>query len=175
LYQIVLLEFHQDHLKDADIIKQSLKNNDIAKAKSLAHTIKGAAGHLGAIKLYQATVQFETELENEQTQNDSFYEFQLALDEVLSGIANLEKTYKHKEVNNQDEYTLNETGLSTLIQEFSDKLLQASPQASELIPQLSQALGKEHKKAINDLQEMVDAFDFDEALKITKQIKKCIE
>jgi CheY-like chemotaxis protein len=175
LYQKVLFEFLQDHMNDANIIKKSLNSIGKINAKSLAHTIKGAAGHLGAIKLYQATAQLETELNNEETQDNSFYEFQLALDEVLSGITELEKTYKHKEIDKQGGQQINETELTTLIQEISDKLLQASPQASELIPQLSQALGKEHKKAINDLQEMVDAFDFDEALKITKHIKKCIE
>jgi signal transduction histidine kinase/DNA-binding NarL/FixJ family response regulator len=172
LYSKVLLEFHQDHMKDANIIKQSLKSTGKVKAKSLAHTIKGAAGHLGAIKLYQATVQLESELNNEETQDNSFYEFQLALDEVLSGIADLEKTYKHKEVNYQGGQQINEKELTALIQEFSEKILQASPQASELLPQLSLALGKEHKEAIEELQEMVDTFDFDEALKILKKIKK---
>lgn len=175
LYQKVLLHFHQDHLKDAIIIKYSLKSNDKIKAKILAHTIKGAAAHLGAIKLYQATVQLEAELKNEETEYESFYEFQLALDEVLSGIAGLEKKYNHKKVNVQGEHKINKTELTTLIKELAEKLFQASPQASELVPKLFQALGTKHEEAIEDLREKIDAFDFDEALKILNQIKKHID
>ena len=113
----------------------------------------------------------ETGLNNEEKLDDCFYQFQLALDEVLSGIANLQKNTKQRNAINHSDHKINKATLMALIQEFSDKLLQASPQASELIPQLSLALGSEHKESIENLQEMIDAFDFDEALKILKQIK----
>jgi len=174
LYQKVLLEFHKDHKNDAESIDYGLKNNDIGKAKNLAHTIKGAAGHLGAIKLYQATVQLEAGFNNAEILDESLHEFQLALEEVMIGIANLEEKYSHPMANVKSENELNKAEIMTLIKEFSDKLNQASPQASELVPQLSLALGKEHEEAIKDLQEMVDTFDFDEGLNILKQIKKSI-
>ena len=64
--------------------------------------------------------------------------------------------------------------LMNIIQELSEKLVQASPLASELVPQLSQALGENYKESVNGLQEMVDAFDFDEALNKLNKLKENI-
>jgi CheY-like chemotaxis protein len=172
LYQKVLIHFYEDHMYDTKSIKQCLKNNDKEKAKRVIHTIKGAASTLGAKKLNQAAVHLEEELKNNKTQDLCLHEFQFLLDEVLSGIASLEKQFNHNEETVQNGQKINKTLLPTIIQELSEKLLQASPLAIELVPQLTLALGKENKETAEELQEMIDAFDFDKALIKLKQIKK---
>jgi CheY-like chemotaxis protein len=174
LYQKILRHFYEDHAHDADNIKLSLKNNDKEKAKRMVHTIKGASSTLGSIQLYQVTMELESILKNEESHEVCLQEFQHLLDEVVSGIAALEKKYNHKKLSVQSEHIINKTKATSIIHELTQQLLQASPQAIELIPELILAVGQEYTQSLEELQEMVDAFDFDEALKKLNQIKECI-
>ncbi|MFK8011750.1 MAG: ATP-binding protein [Marinicellaceae bacterium] len=174
LYHKILIEFNQDHMNDAEHIRNCIENNDIKKAKNLAHTIKGAAGHIGALELYKAAALLETELNQEELIDVTINNFQIALDEVVTSIAVLDTKSKIENHEIDSDQKINKKDIPFVIQELFDKLQQASPQASELVTKLSQSLGSEYQEAIEDLQQMVDTFDFDESIKILMKIKKAL-
>ncbi len=65
--------------------------------------------------------------------------------------------------------------LEPLLQELSEMLRRASPQAIDLLQKISQAIGEKYGEELADLCSKVDAFEFEEAsaalqLLITKLI-----
>jgi len=173
LYVKILHEFRQDHKDDVKIINKCLINNDLITAKNMSHAIKGSSGHIGAIKLSETASQLESDCHDKAANEICIIDFQQAFDEVMSGIKKLNKTKqikKNRNIEKKQSFSYKEQ--KSIIQDFTDKLTQASPQARELIPQLKLIVDNEHEKIINEIEELVDTFDFDEASKLLKIIKK---
>lgn len=55
LFNDILIMFYQDHNKDVDNLRKALANQDILTAKHLAHTLKGVASSVGAMRLFEKT------------------------------------------------------------------------------------------------------------------------
>lgn len=53
LFNEILIMFYQDHHEDVKKLRQALSHNDILTAKHLAHTLKGVASSIGAMKLFE--------------------------------------------------------------------------------------------------------------------------
>ncbi|MDL1963170.1 MAG: response regulator [Deltaproteobacteria bacterium] len=62
LYSDLLKDFVKDHGKDHQAIVDALVRNDIKLAHRTAHTLKGVAGGIGAMALYESAKKVETEL-----------------------------------------------------------------------------------------------------------------
>jgi len=60
LYIDLLNHFITDHGNDTEIIADSLAQKDITLAHRTAHTLKGVAGGIGALTLYDSARQVET-------------------------------------------------------------------------------------------------------------------
>ncbi len=59
LYARLLRQFLEQHGNAAASIAQSLETGDVATAERLAHTVKGVAGNLGAVKIQAAAAELE--------------------------------------------------------------------------------------------------------------------
>ena len=62
LYSELLKDFIADHGKDHQAIVDALAQNDIKTAHRTAHTLKGVAGGIGALSLYESAQKVETDL-----------------------------------------------------------------------------------------------------------------
>ena len=69
LYKEILKMFYQDHRDDANKLATAIESNDVGGSKHLAHTLKGVACSVGAMKLFEVTKLLDIAI-NEQ-QNDS--------------------------------------------------------------------------------------------------------
>lgn len=62
-YQRLLQRFQQTHSESATEIRTVLDQGDLTQAFYLAHTLKGAAGNIGADRLYQSLANLEQDLQ----------------------------------------------------------------------------------------------------------------
>jgi HPt (histidine-containing phosphotransfer) domain-containing protein len=69
LFEEILMMFYQDHHQDGEKLSIAIKNQDIAEAKHIAHTLKGVACSIGAMNLYEATKALEHGINDNQSQN----------------------------------------------------------------------------------------------------------
>ncbi len=89
LLQEILVMFYQEHHQDGDKLRLAFKNQDIEKAKDIAHTLKGVACSVGAMRLYETTKTLDQAIKEKPTIN---YENLLSnllaeLNKVTEGIA----------------------------------------------------------------------------------------
>jgi CheY-like chemotaxis protein/HPt (histidine-containing phosphotransfer) domain-containing protein len=63
LLENLLKEFSRDYQDSVEEIKEALDRRDISAAQRLVHTMKGAAGNLGATDLYEAADTLESAME----------------------------------------------------------------------------------------------------------------
>jgi signal transduction histidine kinase/DNA-binding response OmpR family regulator len=92
LYLKLLTMFVDRHAANMDEIKQALENQDVKQATLIAHTLKGAAANLGAIKLSGLAGEIEVLLRNNKTVSEAqlmplakaLADFQKAIKDILS-------------------------------------------------------------------------------------------
>ena len=65
LYVRMLIRFRQDYMHAAGPVQAALAAGDTALAQRLAHTLKGAAGLIGARQLHQTSSELEAAIRNE--------------------------------------------------------------------------------------------------------------
>jgi diguanylate cyclase (GGDEF)-like protein len=69
LYEEILIMFYQDHYDDANKLQVAIESNDIDASKHLAHTLKGVACSVGAMKLFEVTKQLDVAINEQQYDN----------------------------------------------------------------------------------------------------------
>ncbi|MDQ5914192.1 MAG: two-component system, sensor histidine kinase and response regulator, partial [Pseudomonadota bacterium] len=62
--------YAESHQNDTDILRQQLENGDLEAARRSAHSLKGAAGTIGAMALHAAAAELENLLRSEGGSND---------------------------------------------------------------------------------------------------------
>ncbi|MCP4041810.1 MAG: response regulator, partial [Gammaproteobacteria bacterium] len=167
LYRKILIEFHQDHRDAAIAIQRLLDRGEWKEAENLAHSLKGAAGNLGAVGLFTAAGGLEAALKIGDGSNIPLQNFLSALNEVIKGLEDLDGGRDNAPM----EGKTGAEALEPMIRELSELLSRASPRAADLMPSLSLALGGEHGEAMAQLRDRVEAFRFEEALEILETMK----
>jgi len=88
LFEQVLQMFIEDHAQDGENLAKAFADNDIARMKHLAHTLKGVSSSIGAMSLYKVT-----KVLDEAINDQNFTEVELLippvsekLNEVTEGI-----------------------------------------------------------------------------------------
>lgn len=66
LYKEILNMFYQDHHNDANKIAVAIKGSDIESCKHLAHTLKGVACSVGAMRLFEVTKSLDVAINEQQ-------------------------------------------------------------------------------------------------------------
>jgi response regulator RpfG family c-di-GMP phosphodiesterase len=88
LFIEILTMFYDDHAQDKALIEQAILANDFTRCKSLVHTLKGVAGSIGAVDLFNATKSLDTALtlKQEETYQSLFTPVKAALCKIVSGL-----------------------------------------------------------------------------------------
>ena len=92
LYAKLLREFLVDYTDVTDVIKNALDKGDIDVARRLVHTLKGVAGHMGAMELHAAARELESGIQGNVpvSKEDVLRNFEKAMAEVVHSINTLE-------------------------------------------------------------------------------------
>ncbi|MEW6993694.1 Hpt domain-containing protein [Colwelliaceae bacterium MEBiC 14330] len=89
LFKEILVMFYQEHNQDGQKIKRAIQVKDMAKAKSIAHTLKGVASSVGAMDLYEVTRALDIAIGDNQADKLAALLVNLLLefDKVMQGIS----------------------------------------------------------------------------------------
>ncbi|MCG8617762.1 MAG: response regulator [Desulfobacterales bacterium] len=93
LYKELLINFREKYTDAGKVLAKELGAMDHETAGRTIHTIKGLAGNLGANELYKASVDLETGILQQQTQElpPLLNGFKARLETVISGLAELDE------------------------------------------------------------------------------------
>ncbi|MBF0424748.1 MAG: response regulator [Magnetococcales bacterium] len=92
LYRRLLLHFHEEQAGLPERIAAALANNDNEGAARLVHTVKGAAGNLGAVLLQRAATGVELALKHGKDPQPALAAFTAQLNPLLQSLASLADT-----------------------------------------------------------------------------------
>ncbi len=174
LFHKLLVEFHKDHREDVGKIKQALGRGDTKMVQHLAHTLKGAAGTLGANDLSKAAGVLESTLRNHGETVGPLKTLEEAIAVVMEGLAVFEKKGKAVESSGKME-KIDREALVPHIEELSRLLKARSFKASEPLPQIKKALGNNFPELFTTLEGHVAEFQFEEAEAVLVEIRESME
>jgi polar amino acid transport system substrate-binding protein len=171
LYRKLLVKFHENHKNEINNIRQALDHNDVQAAERLAHTIKGAAGNLGAQEVSTAASALEVEFRTNKLDNVEplMERFEQALEKAFTSTALLEE-------NNEEISALETNGadvlpLIPLFDELAKLLNDNDMAASEYIEEI---ISKVQSTTLYDeavkIKGFIDQYDFVGALVVLNEM-----
>ncbi|NIB39927.1 transporter substrate-binding domain-containing protein [Pseudomaricurvus alkylphenolicus] len=154
LYRKLLLEFREDYRQ----VVTELEQAPAKVARSWAHTIKGAAGTLGAESLAQAAKNCEEALVRDPQNMTVQTALATALQRVLDGLNLIEDG-----PSNSGSCKLEAEQLSRLIEQLRFHLRMASPKACEPMEEIGSGLGSALPSCFHSLKAHLEAYQFEQA------------
>jgi len=141
-------------------------------AGRLLHSLKGTSGNLGAMQLYAATNKLELSLKQQQPYQEALRNFIASFDEVMQGLEELPNQGVFTVVQPLPSGPVDFATIRPLLQELSQYLQEASPQAVDLLPNIKYAAKGNLHELFANLTEHVYTFQFEKAVTILGQIKQ---
>ncbi|MEO5326777.1 MAG: ATP-binding protein [Magnetococcus sp. THC-1_WYH] len=163
LFRKLLLEFYQDHGASSLRMREAIDQGRLDDAQHLAHTIKGAAGNLGAINLAKAAGYLETGLKSFTAIDKHWKIFQWSCDELMDGLARIHTVLIEESTAVKDRATDRES-LFPLVKELAASLREASPQSMDVLERMEPVVGMEHQERFETLRNEINGFQFEEAM-----------
>lgn len=170
LYQGLLIKFYNNNLNLVDQIKEAYESDNEEVALRLVHTIKGVSGNIGANNLHMVTK--ETERKLKEKDYDDLYkvldDYNESLTPILDTIADYIKLLKADETASQkhdNDDNLDLETLKKLLKECRALLEENDLDAKDKFEELLQLPGIGiYKKNIEQIENALASYDFDEAL-----------
>lgn len=173
LYKNLLLKIKRDYADAAEQLSSLIKNNNLEKARRLAHSIKGVAGNLGAKKLHTAARVVEDKLNPESgpvvptPQEMELFAGEMAV--VQTGLAQLKEETEQRQVPSK---TAESTELIQSIEQLIPFLKKRqAKQIKQILTQIN-ALGwpKEFTKEIQHMSMLAGRYKFKDMLPIAEAV-----
>lgn len=169
LYHKLLKQFYKDHKETANTIRKCLNEQELLSAQHLAHTIKGVAGNLGAIDLYETATNLEQSLIETSDYKTPLPLFINAFEIIMQGLAELFAVEISAPLD-VDYKSANSAEINVSIQQLKTCLEKHSFKSSDCLPVLSKALANSHAEIFQQLEVNVEHFLFDSALECLEQL-----
>ncbi|MEN6489878.1 MAG: ATP-binding protein [Smithella sp.] len=163
LFVKLLREFQRDYKNITKKIKDALGNNDMTAALHLVHTVKGLAGNISAVGVFEAAVQLETNIRKEDAENiDRFLDrFDAELTTVNRSIEELENPDVIDEKEIMTKSAIDITSVSSLLVRLDNLLRDKNLEAEVVLESLTKVIGNsKYRDDIRLLWEQIDDFDF---------------
>ena len=167
LYLRLLRDFCKENEGFSTQINRALKDEDIATACRLAHTLKGSAGNIGAVEMQEKALLLETAIENEEADLDirlvnTLNELQDILNSIQHAIPAeqvvLERTATTKPIDKEV--------LGVSIDNLRRLLENNDMEAEKIFQETKAPLSNLHPELVDQLTNYLDSYNFEEALKI---------
>ena len=171
LYCELLVKFHKNHKQAIKEIRYALDQDDLKTAERLVHTIKGAAGNLGAQDVYIDSGALEAELKTNRPANVELLlkKLEQALEQTFASIALVEK-------NNQNIQSLCPDGADTtllipILNKLEKLLHDNDMDSAECVEEIvRQTKNTVFSEKTTKMKNYVEQFDFEGALSILDEI-----
>lgn len=177
LYRDILSKFRNNHGGAYRAMAAAWAKGERQEVARLAHTLKGVAGNIGAMELFEALRQFENSIHQNSTETtQSLDKVEQTLSQVIISIALLDNNNKQNQkeiITSVGISTIELTQLTTLFNELAALLA-----ASDTAAKVSLTLIKKTMAAadfagkLRPLEELVDKYDFKGSLTLLRQITK---
>jgi len=170
-YCELLVKFHKNHKHAIKEIRYALDHDDFKTAERLAHTIKGAAGNIGAQDVYIDSGALETELKTNRPDN-----VELLIEKLEQALKQTFKSISHLKINDEDIQSLHPDGADTsLLKPILDKLgkllLDNNMDAVEYVEKIViLAKNTTFSERATEMKGYAEQYDFEGALSILKEI-----
>jgi two-component system sensor histidine kinase/response regulator len=165
LYVKLLHDFTRYHGEDATLLKSLLLQGCESEARRLVHTLKGAAGNIGAKPLCLRCRSMERRIPDGVSETE-LDELQRDLEKLMDGISQLPERLDH----GKDQWIKNPKPWHELMPEVISLLKAGNVRAIEMLPSVLSYARDEQPELVTRLEEMVDRFRFDEAAQLLGQI-----
>ncbi|MBF0186921.1 MAG: transporter substrate-binding domain-containing protein [Magnetococcales bacterium] len=174
LLRKLLMEFRQDYRNGMERLHSALEQDRSEEGRRLAHTVKGAAGNLGAEALSAAALALESALKEGRPHASVLTAFDEALSLVVEGIAILEQDRS----DTPDDTPARSTDLDRLLpllQELGTLLGQGNSKAARLIEEVHEVAGDALAGPLNEIQDLIDGYEFEEAEELLESLRRSLE
>jgi len=161
LYRNLLAKFAVDYADTATLVRAERDRGSMAAVASIAHSLKGVAGNIGAMELSRAAGKLEIGITRECVTENLFEQFFCSLESVLTSIRLFEDADSHSD---SESRLFDSSSLSSLLSEIS-KLLECD--VAQAFGKVRDLDGVEMPSALEDdlarLQKAMGNFDIEEA------------
>jgi len=178
LYQKMLCEFCTDYTNAAKNIREAQGKGKTAYIAQFLHRLKGEAGNMGAMELYNITVELEAGLSQDKADTDAlFNKFEEVLNRVLKSGQKLKKILtSQNESQKKQSGTVDILKAKPLLTKLAALLQENDIEASEYPDVLKKYLGGPQFQAMLDLlRQHIDKLDYEDALKVLAQISETVD
>ncbi|MGZ8190966.1 MAG: response regulator [Methylococcaceae bacterium] len=172
LYRKLLLEFHRDHHHTVAHIQAAMADGNIENAKRMTHAVKGVAGNLEMVDLFNATRNLDESLKRGEIKLDLLQTFQERFDEVMNALAELPK---QQLPDNKSTFKFNAEALFPLLLTLTNHLNEGNPRAADVLIECKKYLGEMIPEHLEKLGAQIDAYNFEEASYTLTQIKDTLK
>jgi len=169
-YQQMLKAFIEDHQNDIALLQTAIAETNLPSWKQVLHGLLGCTGNIGATKLYHQLVALN---ERTNAQIPDFISEQLltlftaTTTEINSLIKPVHSNFTPAKVGSKKALNFMISDLITLLQANSFNF-------HEPLQQLTQSLPTELKKDAQELQQELEAFEFENAVKICFKLQQLL-
>lgn len=166
----LLLDFREDYAQASVRIRQCLDEGDKQQAQRLLHTLKGAAGNLGADELFHTAADLETALRAGAEHDHLHQRFARAMKTVIEGLALLAAEQSRQEASVVTLQSSDFSTLKPLLEELSRRLRHGCFDASTCLAEIKTTLGQDCAELWEVLETQVAAFEFEQAEATVQQL-----
>jgi CheY-like chemotaxis protein len=172
VYRKILQTFAKRQADAPARIRGALQGHDLTTAEREAHTLKGVAGNIGAGEVEAAARRLETAIKHGADTEAPIAELERILGELVAGLTSLTiaaDTVESLPPNGETPDLLPALDrLQTLLEE-------SDGEASDLISEIeSQGANTAFARAIREIGDRIDDFEFDEALELLNALREAM-
>lgn len=170
LYKRLLIQFLESFTNVSDRIKKAISDGDSHLAVRFAHTLKGAAGNIGATALYQFSGSLEIAIKEARSHDIAsiFPSFDKELQKVFSG---LREAFPAATDNRDSSIELE--ALIPCLERLKNYLDDDDPEATDYMSEKKELLSKGiPPEVFSALVKNVENFEFDNALHTIEKVLK---
>jgi len=178
IYIRLLAQFYTMFGDAAHQMRNIIKKGDVTQAESLAHSIKGVAGNIAAMELYDLAGEFEIALQQSTEDNfaDLLNRFEKALNIVRGSVNTLNIDLSDTAVAPKSPNKVNLDIVKPIIVDITKLLTASDLVEDELVERLKQAMYNSKCHPLMDqLSGHIADFEYDAALLDLNQMKSMLE
>jgi len=170
LYRKLLVKFYKYHKNTIEDIRQALDQDDLKTAEMVAHTIKGAAGNLGAQAVYLATSELTDAFRSKRLDNAEtlLKKLEQALEQAFASISLLDQNIEEESHNsNEADLPVLKPVIDKLEKLLSENDIDSIGYVEEFIKQTGNTIYAEKAEKMKDY---INQYNFEDALGILHEI-----
>ena len=174
-YKRILKSFHKKHKSAVDIIEDLIRQDHLAEAALLAHSLKGSGGNLGADALFKQAASMEKACRegNQEEAMGCISALRQQLQIVMTGLETLEQKETHESDNSSTAKEIDRKALLVRLEQIEGYLEADLSKAQVSVESLKDiGVSVVLTNSYSELQEALNSFDIEAAGEAIQRLKR---